>query len=452
MSTPSTPSKRVRPHSRVPPNVISDTGSSQFGAFTEPRQSPKFSSSLNYGPSSSVKITGKEAQTGRKPPQGPDSNKLPYSPPSLTHPPTYTLPNTHVQHVHRSAQQSYPEFLPLLDTLRYQLSWCFSGLKDALRWDRVVNILISDSEVRSHMIKSFVLNTLGLISIFIFDLIILPLLHRKATPSSITQTTSIYQLFWILPVMGGSLYFNGIWCSTIAEKVYISQYGRQHAASSTSYAGLITAIASSAYRVILIVTSIIVSFALSYIPFFGKWLSFLFICWVDSEQILLFRARGLSLAQRVKYLEERWAYFLGFGLPTTAVCTMGSSLVNVAIFALIFPSFIILAIYANPIPSQPYSPAPPIVSSTTGETVYPLPSPFIPVRFPVFRLVIWINAWVIRGLDFLTSSRRTRNRMDTTNKRWEDDFPDPGMSMNSPLGSSTFSPTSAGLRNRMRVE
>ncbi|KAG8784451.1 hypothetical protein FRC15_003247 [Serendipita sp. 397] len=254
--------------------------------------------------------------------------------------------------------------------------------------------------------------------------------------------------------MGGSLYFNGIWCSTIAEKVYISQYGRQHAASSASYAGLITAIASSAYRIILIVTSITVSFALSYIPVIGKTLSFLFTCWVDSYYCFEFvwQAKGLSLAARVKYLEERWAYFLGFGLPTTALCVMGSSLVNVAIFALIFPSFIILAIYANPVPSQPFSPAPPIVSKVTGDTIYPLPSPFIPVRFPVFQLVIWINAWVIRGLDALTNGRRTQNHTDTASKRWDDDLGEPGMSVDSPLRTSTFSPTTPGLRNRTRVE
>jgi etoposide-induced 2.4 mRNA len=68
----------------------------------------------------------------------------------------------------------------------------------------------------------------------------------------------------------------------------------------------------------------------------------------------------MSLAVRVKYLEERWAYFLAFGLlplmglyhildcsdliftllglPITAICVSGNSLANTAIFALIFPA------------------------------------------------------------------------------------------------------------------
>jgi hypothetical protein len=75
----------------------------------------------------------------------------------------------------------------------------------------------------------------------------------------------------------------------------------------------------------------------------------------------VWQAQGLSLAARVKYLEERWAYFLGFGmtpklsqktilnvclgLPTTALCVMGSSLANAAVFALIFPSVRPLALH-----------------------------------------------------------------------------------------------------------
>lgn len=58
------------------------------------------------------------------------------------------------------------------------------------------------------MIKSLILNALGLVSIFAFDLVLMPLLHRNASPSSIVSTSSIYQIMWVSPVMGGALYFN----------------------------------------------------------------------------------------------------------------------------------------------------------------------------------------------------------------------------------------------------
>lgn len=70
-------------------------------------------------------------------------------------------------------------------------------------------------------------------------------------------------------------------------------------------------------------------------------------------------ARGLSLSRRIRHLEERWAYYLAFGLlffgsyqgteltlpaglyqglPSAAFCTWGTGLANAAVFALVFPA------------------------------------------------------------------------------------------------------------------
>lgn len=70
----------------------------------------------------------------------------------------------------------------------------------------------------------------------------------------------------------------------------------------------------------------------------------------------------MSLTQRIKHLEERWAYYLAFGmlrfilkcvlltfsgLPSSALCMIGSSLANATLFALLLPSvsFIIPLIF-----------------------------------------------------------------------------------------------------------
>jgi etoposide-induced 2.4 mRNA len=49
-------------------------------------------------------------------------------------------------------------------------------------------------------------------------------------------------------------------------------------------------------------------------------------------------ARNSSLAQRVRHLEERWAYYFAFGFPSAVICTCGSGLANAAFFALTFPA------------------------------------------------------------------------------------------------------------------
>jgi hypothetical protein len=70
-----------------------------------------------------------------------------------------------------------------------------------------------------------------------------------------------------------------------------------------------------------------------------------------------------------------------------------------------FFQYIILAIYANPVPPHPYSPAPPVINAATGESSYPFPSPLVPTRLPIFAIVIWINGWVIYAIDVLTGGK-----------------------------------------------
>jgi len=105
-------------------------------------------------------------------------------------------------------------------------------------------------------------------------------------------------------------------------------------------------------------------------------------------------ARGMSLSRRIRHLEERWAYYFAFGLPSAALCTWGTDLANTAVFALVFPAFIILAMHARPMPVDPYNPLPPIKQ----EGGIRHPSPFVPIRLPIFALVMWLNNLIVRIL------------------------------------------------------
>ena len=78
---------------------------------------------------------------------------------------------------------------------------------------------------------------------------------------------------------------------------------------------VLNAAAASAYRFALLLTSLVGGLALARIPILGLAASVIFLCWIDSFYICesVWIARGMSLAVRVKYLEERWTYFLAFG-------------------------------------------------------------------------------------------------------------------------------------------
>lgn len=66
---------------------------------------------------------------------------------------------------------------------------------------------VRDPEIRANMMKSLMLNTLSLISIYVFDQILHPLvrdqqkwLHRNVG--------WFYRVLWLFPVVGASLYLN----------------------------------------------------------------------------------------------------------------------------------------------------------------------------------------------------------------------------------------------------
>ncbi|CAL1703697.1 unnamed protein product [Somion occarium] len=213
-----------------------------------------------------------------------------------------------------SSRSSYPTFLSFHETARLQLRAATRGLWDAFRWDTVIRLVASDAEIRSNIFKSLLLNFVSLASIYFFDLLLAPLsqgqqkwLHRNVG--------WFYQVLWLLPVVGVSFYFNSSWCTVIAKRTITLRHGsRATVPPPSSYTGILNSIATSAYRVIMVFTSIIVSFALQLIPVLGPVAGFIFLCWVDAYYCFEFIwiARGLSLSRRLRHLEERWAYYFAF--------------------------------------------------------------------------------------------------------------------------------------------
>ncbi|EGO20993.1 hypothetical protein SERLADRAFT_452135 [Serpula lacrymans var. lacrymans S7.9] len=296
-----------------------------------------------------------------------------------------------------SSRSLYPTFLSLSDTLKLQSLHAWKGLVAAFRWDIVVTTVRSDPEIRSNVLKSLLLNTVSLTSIYMFDLLLHPLLRDH--PSWLHRNVGwFYQILWLLPVVGASLYLNGSWCNLIAKRTLVLQHGTRAAQQQpVSYNGLLNTLATSAYRAVMVFTSVVVSFAIGSVPYLGQFASFAFMCWVDAYYCFEFIwvARGLSLSRRVRHLEERWAFYFAFGLPSAAICTWGSGLANAALFALMFPAFIIMAMHARPVPQDPYNPTS-AARDSPDATRYP--SPLVPIRIPIFSVVIWLNDLIVRVL------------------------------------------------------
>jgi len=195
----------------------------------------------------------------------------------------------------------------------------------------------------------------------------------------------------------------------------VLQHGNQAHQQPATYSGMLTAIATSAYRVVMVFNSALVSFGLQNIPRVGPTTGFLFFCWIDAYYCFEFVwvARGLSLARRIRHLEERWAYYFAFGFPLAALCNFGTGLANAAIFALVFPLYIILAMGARPVPIDPYNP------QASDADPIKHPSPFIPIRLPVFALVLWMNDALTRLLSIGSSAGSSGGRARTLSDHGE---------------------------------
>ncbi|KAG1718501.1 EI24-domain-containing protein [Suillus lakei] len=212
-------------------------------------------------------------------------------------------------HQHQLSRSAYPTFLSLQETIKLQLTWASRGILKHFGGTVVVKTATSDREIRSNILKSLLLNSLSL-----------TWLHRNVR--------MVLSRPWLFPVVGISYYLNSSWCNLIAKRSFVLQHGNRAAHQQpVTYHGMLTMLATSAYRVVMILTSVIVSLALGSIPFAGSFV------WV---------ARNSSLAQRVRHLEERWAYYFAFGFRPLG-------LANAALFALMFPAFIIMAMHARPV-------------------------------------------------------------------------------------------------------
>ena len=67
----------------------------------------------------------------------------------------------------------------------------------------------SDAEVRANALKSFMLNGISVLSIYVFDLFLQPLAQEQPPQKWLHRSVGwFYRVLWLLPVVGVSLYLN----------------------------------------------------------------------------------------------------------------------------------------------------------------------------------------------------------------------------------------------------
>ncbi|KAI8058681.1 etoposide-induced protein 2.4-domain-containing protein [Gilbertella persicaria] len=192
---------------------------------------------------------------------------------------------------------------------------------------------------------------------------------------------------------------NGKFFGKVAEKSYqIQAQQTQQKAASTN---VISSMASTVLTTLLYINCGVFASLLYKVPYVGILLSFLMNCMIFSYYCFEFQwvYKGWSIEKRLSFMESHWAFFLGFGFPATFITFFLSFLRSGAVFALIYPFFIIMAMIAAPKATTPYAQTMP--SGIKARTEWVLPNKisfFYPVRkfndaiITIVRLVGGVHA------------------------------------------------------------
>lgn len=100
-----------------------------------------------------------------------------------------------------------------------------------------------------------------------------------------------------------------------------------------------------------------------------------------------------------------------------------------------------MAMHARPVPSNPYNPKSTSPNTSEGTTHYP--SPFVPIRLPVFAPVLWINDRVVSLLNVVGGGRVSGSRSLNSNLRSS------ATSMESAYGGGTGGMSGMGRKRGM---
>lgn len=177
-------------------------------------------------------------------------------------------------------------------------------------------------------------------------------------------------------------------------------------------------------RSLIILVYLAFSAILSRIPFIGRPLSFLYLSLISAYYCFEYRFIShynlTSLRSRVEFLESRWIYFIGFGIPPTLLSSSAlignSTTLGLTVWSLLFPLFLLTAAYSDPLPYDPVKPAKshdlPGQELSRGTSTFAakhlnpearLPEWF-PIRLPVLTLAVILDDLVT---GFVSSFSRT---------------------------------------------
>ncbi|KAI7874280.1 etoposide-induced protein 2.4-domain-containing protein [Mucor mucedo] len=253
-------------------------------------------------------------------------------------------------------------------------TYFINGLKQAFNWPRVIHLITTSKTVQYTLLKSIALNGVAYLGI----LVLLETFYN--TPDhhlfgySYTDLTG-YPLYLI--------------CLVFNSKFYAQIAQGQHQQRTSDNLDIVTTVNT----IILYGNFALFISLLKSIPYIGAVVSFSIYCIIMTYYCFEYRwvNQDWTIEQRMVYAEQHWAYYLGFGLPATVITFFLSTLRAGGVYALVYPSFIMMASVAAPEP--------------TAEVPYSSLEFALPFQIPVFLGVRFMNKCIIQVIRTVGGSR-----------------------------------------------
>lgn len=249
-----------------------------------------------------------------------------------------------------------------------------NGLEQASNWPKTFILFYTSSSIQKAYLTTFLLNGV----LFLGGQVFFETFYPKSTlfGCSYVSLLGVPAYFLLLGI-------NGKFFGKVAEKAYQIQANQTKQKVSTTNA--VQSMASTIFTTILYINCGIFATLLGKVPYIGRGLSFWMNCAIYSYYCFEYQwvYKGWNIEQRLSYMERHWAYFFGFGFPGTLLTFFLSFLRSGAVFALIYPTFIIMAMMATPKATTAYSQT--LSSGANAKSEVSLPNK-LPIFYPVRKL------------------------------------------------------------------
>ena len=222
---------------------------------------------------------------------------------------------------------------------------CQNGILDSIKYNKFYYVFSNSSKLRNYMGIIFLINIILPCSIHILFSIMLD--ATSNLPSyCIHIQWFIYIIAWIIPTTPYKLLSNFIIVTEISDIVL-----------RVGSSDLSLVITNFIYDFVLIIYLTIQCSLLLYVPYVGTILYFFHSCllWSFNYYDYKWATSRIDINRRMIFFNNRWPYFLGFGLIPALIDILLPFPYNSGILALILPIMVIVANTCNLNDMKPFT-------------------------------------------------------------------------------------------------